>query len=120
MEELANEPVRADQSMVAKGEGTTTEVFSVPRVSMRPTYLDEDMSSSTQIQWFQESSKQDRRVVDLFSQIEMNLSHLAEEEQQSLKSLLASYSALDPSELGTTQLSLTQLTLGLIHQSSSK
>ena len=90
--------------MVAKGEGTTTEIFSVPRVSMRPTYLDEDMSSSTQIQWFQKSSKQDCRVVDLFSQIEMNFSHLAEEEQQSLKLLLALYSALDPSELGTTQL----------------
>ena len=105
--ELANGPVSVDQSVVAEEEGNTTELVSVPRVSMQPTPVDKDMSSSAQMQWLQESSKQDRRVVDLFSQIEMNLSHLTEEEQQSLKSLLASYSdvfALDQSELGTTQL----------------
>ena len=45
--------------------------------------------------------------MDLFSQIEMDLSHLTEKEQQSLKLLLASYAdvfSLNSGELGTTQL----------------
>ena len=80
------------------------------------------MSSSAQLQCLQESSGSDRRVVDLFSQIEMDLSHLTQEEQQSLKSLLASYTdvfALDPSELGTTQLVTHSIDTGT-HPPSSK
>ena len=63
--------------------------------------------NSAQVRFVECDPPSDARVADLFSQLDWNISHLTDEEQRSLKSLLASYSdvfALNPSELGTTQL----------------
>ena len=62
---------------------------------------------SARVQLLEEDHTPDTRTADLFSRINWDLSHHTEEELKSLKSLLVSYSdvfALNPNELGTTQL----------------
>ena len=68
---------------------------------------EEDTRDPVQVRRLEGSSLSDPRVVEILSQVNMDLAHLSVEEQQTLKSLLASYVdvfAFDNSELGTTQL----------------
>ena len=105
-EELASGPMNVDQT-TGTGEGAMAKPVSAPRVPVQSISSGGDVTSSAQMQCLQESSKKDCRGVDIFSQIEMDLSHVTEGEQRSLKLILASYAdvfALNPSELGTTQL----------------
>ena len=54
-----------------------------------------------------DADKRQERIAKLFNQIGTDFSHLVKDDRESLQSLLSSYSdvfALDPSELGTTEL----------------
>ena len=86
---------------------TTTVVSSDESDSSRSAELSRLQSIAIDDPPQGEAEKQQERVAKLFSQLGADFSQLVKEDRETLKTLLSSYSdvfALDPSELGTTDL----------------